>query len=176
MSLCVLSMLGMCLAGSGSMVNMSTQCRGQERKFLNKPQGGVYSLTEPVDNPCRTQGVPTNSQIYTHSEVLTEVSRYPSLTSMEMSHYCRIKCVLGFGCTGRGIQNTTLVFNWCNPFGVCLISAAVINTPSKRKLRDRNSSFHPISHSLSLGSRGIVAYYFTQYYLRPRTHFIDRKA
>lgn len=50
-------------------------------------------MTEPVDNPCRTQGVPTNSQIYTHSEVLTEVSRYPSLTSMEMSHYCRIKSV-----------------------------------------------------------------------------------
>lgn len=124
----------------GSMINTSTQHWGWERKFLNKPRGGkgVYGLTEPVDHPCKMQRGPTDSQINTHAGVLTEVSRSPPLTSMEMSHYYKVKSMSW----GSALQLTWFRIQYGSSVSVThlvcftLVSAAVINTSTKKKLRE----------------------------------------
>ena len=152
-ALCVPSMLGMCLVGSGSTINMSTQFWGRERKFLNKQQGGkgVYGLTEPVDHPGKTQRAPTDSQMNTHAGVLTEVPRSPPLSSMEMSHYCKVKSMSW----GSVVQLKWFRIQHRSSVDVThLVSVDVINTPTKKKLREGNSSLHLIGHCLLLGSQG----------------------
>lgn len=168
-ALCVPSMLGMCLVGSGLTINTSTQCRGQERKFLNKPQGGkgVYGLTEPVDHPCKTQRAPTDSQINAHAGVLTEVSRSPPLTGMKMSHYCKVKSMSW----GSVVQLEW--FRIQHPSSVAVthsvyVSAAVINTPTKKKRMGGNSSLYLIGHCLPLGSQGRPTGSSTQHHLQSR--------
>lgn len=72
---------------------VSSQCRGQEKKFLIKARGWrkVYDLTEPADNLGENSECPRLAcQTDTH-QILAAVCRAPSLASVKMRRYCPIK-------------------------------------------------------------------------------------